>query len=82
MLTLALRDDALEEVVLASDIAAGSEKKLRAAASDRVPFTRLHLDTAALGARVGKGTRAAFGIRRSRSAIHLQRQLRRLRSLG
>lgn len=82
MLTLALRDDAIEEVVLAADIAVGSEKKLRAAASDRVQFTRIHLGTGALGDRIGKGPRAALGIRRSRAAIHLQRQLRRLRSLG
>lgn len=82
ILTTALRDDKVEEVVLAADVAAGTEKKLRAAASERVVFTRLHLDTAQLGDRVGKGPRAALGVRRSRAAIHLQRQLRRLRSLG
>jgi hypothetical protein len=82
MLTAALREDRLEEVVLAADIAPGSLKKLRAAAAERVVFTTIHLDTGALGERVGKGPRAALGIRRSRAAIHLQRQLRRLRALG
>lgn len=81
-LTAALRKGELTHVVLASDIAEGSEKKVRAAASDRVVIVRCHLQTTDLGDRVGKGPRAALGIRSSRSATHLIRQLRRLRSLG
>lgn len=78
----ALRKGEVPQVILASDIAAGSEKKLRAAAGDQVLFTRIHLDTGSLGERVGKGPRAGVGVRSSRSATHLIRQLRRLRGLG
>ncbi|MCA9567102.1 MAG: DUF448 domain-containing protein, partial [Myxococcales bacterium] len=81
-LKLAMVDDEVTWVLLASDIAEGTEKKLRAAALERVRFQRVPIASADLGDRVGKGPRAAVGVRPSRATAHLVRQLRRLASLG
>ncbi len=81
-LVRALQQGTIRWVVLASDVAPATERRLRGAASEDVPFVRSHLDTGALGERVGKGPRSAIGVERSRAATHLVRQLRRLRRLG
>jgi len=47
-----------------------------------VVFTVAHLDRDALGARVGRAPLAAVGVLPEGSAVHLRRQLRRLRDLG
>jgi hypothetical protein len=70
------------EVVLASDASPRTVASLREVARPGVEFTALPLDREALGARVGRGSRAALGVRRSRAAAHLLSQLRRLRALG
>lgn len=93
VLTEALTSRQVLEVALASDCAPRTERHLRAAASPGdppaegeasggVPFTRLDLTAAELGAQVGRGPRAAVGVRSSRAASHLRRQLHRLRCLG
>ena len=82
LLTRALRDGRIEHVVVAENASARSIQELEGAAPEGLRFTRLPLDTGALGSQVGKGPRAALGVRRSRAASHLIRQLRRLGDLG
>ncbi|MCB9674822.1 MAG: DUF448 domain-containing protein [Alphaproteobacteria bacterium] len=82
VLTAAIAAGEVAEVALASDCSPRTERQLREAAPDGLPFTRLSIPTAELGHLVGRGPRAAVGIRGSRAATHVMRQLRRLRSLG
>lgn len=83
MLVDALQHRAILGVVVAHDASERTLQDLREAAHEGVPFTTLNfLSTAELGARTGKGMRAAVGIRSSRAAHHLLRQLRTLRALG
>lgn len=82
VLSGALQRGEVLEVVLAQDCAARTERAIRDSAGEGVEFTRLSMAAADIGQLLGRGPRAAIGVRRSRSAIHLQRQLRRLRSLG
>lgn len=82
VLEAALREGAAMEVVLASDAADRTVRALRAAAPEGMNFTVITLNAETLGAQVGKGSRAAVGVRPSRATKHLRRQLRRLRSLG
>jgi predicted RNA-binding protein YlxR (DUF448 family) len=82
VLVAALTAGQVVEVLLASDCAPRTERHLRAAAREGLPFTRLTILAADLGLQVGRGPRAAVGVRSSRAAAHLLRQLHRLRSLG
>lgn len=82
LLTSALRGGRISGVVLASDAAERTVEGFRAAAPDHVPFVQLPIDATALGARVGKGPRAALGVGHGAAATHLRTQLRRLRHLG
>ena len=81
VLEQALREQRVDEVVIAEDASPRTVDDLRRIAPD-VPFTVLPIGRDALGERVGRGARAALGVTPSRSAIHLRRQLRRLRLLG
>jgi len=82
LLTRALRNDQVGHVIVAEGASERSIGEFKAAASESVVFVELPLTAPALGERVGKGPRAALGVRRSRAAAHLIRQLRRLRDLG
>jgi hypothetical protein len=82
LLTRAIREGRIEHVVVAENASERTIQELEGAAPDGLMFTRLPLDTGDLGSQVGKGPRAALGVRRSRAAAHLIRQLRRLRDLG
>ena len=81
-LTRALRDGKVEMVVVAHDASERTVDEYRGAARTGIDVVMLPLDTAALGARVGKGPRAALGVRPISASTHLLRQLRRLRDLG
>lgn len=81
-LVRAIQAGEVVEVLVASDAAERTVRGLRAAAGPELPFTSVPLDAATLGARTGRGARAALGVRPSRAANHLRRQLRRLRDLG
>jgi len=81
LLEQALREGLVVEVAIASDAADRTIGALRQVAAEDVEFTELPIDREALGHRIGKGARAAVGIRRSRATEHLRRQLRRLRML-
>ena len=82
VLQAALKDERVDLVVLASDVSDRTRRALSGAAHSDVLFVDVPVDKVELGARMGKGSRAAVGVTRSRSATHLRRQLRRLRSLG
>ncbi len=82
MLEAALRDERILHVLTSTDAAARTLDALRAASCEDVPFTEVPLDRVALGNKVGKGARAAVGVRRSSAATHLLRSLRRLHGLG
>lgn len=81
LLEQALRDGHVLEVVVANDASARTIEALRAVAPEEVPFTEVPMDREALGRRIGKGARAAVGVRRSRATEHLRRQLARVRML-
>lgn len=81
LLEQALREGQVVEVVVAHDAAARTIEALKHAADEGVEFTEVPIGRAELGHRIGKGARAAVGIRRSRATEHLRRQLRRLRML-
>ena len=80
-LKVAIAKGDILHVVTASDASSRTLEALRIVAVD-IPFTELPVDRVAMGAKVGKGARAALGIRRSRSASHLLTQLHRLSKLG
>ena len=82
LLSRALRAEDCVAVVVATDASPRGMAEFRAIAGDAVPFVTLNLDRDGLGARIGKGPRAALGVRRSRAAAHLIRQLHRLSDLG
>jgi predicted RNA-binding protein YlxR (DUF448 family) len=81
-LSAALRSDAVRMVVTANDASPRTLASLQNAASDDVIFVQLELGREALGERIGRGARAAVGVRSTRGAAHLRRQLRRLHGLG
>ncbi|MCB9761965.1 MAG: DUF448 domain-containing protein [Alphaproteobacteria bacterium] len=72
----ALSQQEAAALVLASDISPRRGEDLRGRAKDLPCFT-LHLDTATLGHRLGKGPRAALAVRRSKISRRLLRELRR-----
>ena len=78
----ALANGRISEVVVAVDASERTIADLRKAAGESVAFVRLPLDREALGARVGRGPRAALGVGASRATHHLRMQLRRLLDLG
>jgi len=89
VLETSLRRGEVTEIVLASDASVRTVHALRGLAqgsveiaADSVPFTVLDLDRDALGARVGRGARAALGVLRSKACTPLRSQLRRLRALS
>lgn len=86
MLVNGIRGGEVLELVIASDASDRTVDDLRAALSasphPNAPVTRISLDREALGARIGKGSRAAVGVTPSRAATHLRRQLHRWRALG
>lgn len=69
-------------LVQAEDASERTVASLQAAAGDNVPMVILPLGRNDLGARIGRGPRAALGVAPSRAARHLRLQLRRLRQLG
>jgi uncharacterized protein len=81
-LAQALRGGAVRWVATASDASPRTLDALRAAAPPEVCFVELDLDRVALGDRIGRGVRAAVGVRSTRGAAHLRLQLRRLADLG
>lgn len=81
LLEQALREGQVVEVIVACDASARTIEALRAAAPEETAFTEVPIDRDALGRRIGKGARAAVGVRRSRATEHLRRQLARLRML-
>lgn len=82
VLTAALAAGRIVSVVVADDASERTISGLSAAAGGDIPLVVVPLGKEALGERVGSGSRAALGVTSSRSATHLRRQLRRLRSLG
>lgn len=78
----ALREGRVVAVVVANGASERTVEEYRGAAGGDVVFVQLPADADALGARVGKGPRAALGVRSATAATHLLRQLRRLRDLG
>ena len=82
VLEQALRENRIVEVLVANDASMRTVASLRTAADAAVAFSVVPLGRDALGARVGRGSRAALGVTASRAASHLSRQLRRLRALG
>ena len=88
VLEASLRRGEVIEVVLASDASERTVSSLQTVSAprdgvvDQVPFTVIALDREALGARVGRGSRAALGVLRSKACTPLRTQLRRLRALS
>lgn len=82
-LEAALADGDVIEVVVADDASARTVESLERVAPEGVHFTRVgFLTTEQLGARTGRGMRAAVGVKRSRASAHLIRRLQTLRGLG
>lgn len=81
-LSAALREGTVRVVVTASDASARTLQSLHDAAPDEVVFVPLGIRREDLGRRIGRGERAAVGVRSTRGAAHLRRQLRRLHGLG
>jgi hypothetical protein len=81
LLSGALRRGEVACLVLASDASERTTSEIRSAA-DGIPAITLPLDRTALGARIGKGPRAALGVRPTRSTAGLLVLLRRLGELG
>lgn len=82
LLSNALQDGVISYIVLASDASERTVRTLQQQSGDAVVFCSLPLDREALGRRIGKGARAAVGVRASRGSLHLRTQLRRLVDLG
>jgi predicted RNA-binding protein YlxR (DUF448 family) len=82
VLSQAIREGRVVEIVVASDASVRTLSELRAIAGEEMAFTPVPLGKEALGNRIGRGARAALGVAASRAASHLRRQLHRLRSLG
>jgi predicted RNA-binding protein YlxR (DUF448 family) len=78
-LLAAIGEGRIEELVLASDAADRTLRRVREAGPD-VPATVVDLSREALGARIGTAPRAAVGITGAPAAVHLLRTLRRLRA--
>lgn len=79
-----LRQGGLSAVIVASDASSRTVASLERALDEenRVAFVKVPLGRDALGERTGRGPRAALGVRSTRGAAFLRRQLRRLRDLG
>jgi len=82
LLERALREDRVLHVITAVDASERTLEGLRGAVQGEVLFTAIELDKESLGRRVGKGARAALGVKRSSAAAHLLRSLRRLHAMG
>lgn len=83
LLQEALGKGEVDEVLVANDASARTLRQLREAAPEGVTFTEVPwMSAASLGHRIGRGLRAAVGIRPSRASRHLRVQLRMLRRLG
>lgn len=82
LLTSALERRGVLVVVVASDASERTIDGLKRVADPSVPFVTVPFDRDKLGARVGRGARAALGVQSGRATSHLVAQLRRLRSLG
>ena len=82
LLEASLRRGEVTEVILAADASERTVAALRGLAPEDVQFTSLDLDRDALGARIGRGARAALGVLRSKACSPLRTQLRRLRALS
>ena len=82
VLEAALRSGQVVEVAVASDASERTIASLRAAVGHEIPFTVVAVDREKLGARVGRGARAALGVVSSRATLGLRTQLRRLRALS
>lgn len=82
LLSAALREGRVVAVILANDASDRTVDALRRIAPEDVAFTVVPLGRDELGARIGRGARAAVGVLPSRANTHLLRQLQRLRALG
>ncbi len=82
VLVEALKSGEIVELAFAADCADRTRRSIESHADDSIPVTVLHADASTLGGWIGRGSRAAVGVRPSRSATHLLRQLRRVRRLG
>ncbi len=82
--------DVLERALLAGEVdllvfaTDASERTRRglSRAAEAVPEHEVPFDREALGQLVGRGSRAALGVKPSRATTHLRRQLRRAADLG
>jgi len=81
-LCTALRHREIIAVAVANDASDRTLESLRGEAGQDVVFAEVPLDRGTLGGQTGHGSRAAVGATRDGAAIHLVRQLRRLRNLG
>lgn len=81
-LQAALSKGMLHSVLLADDASDRTVADLMDVAGEQVRMVRFPISTVDLGARIGRGPRAAVGVTSSRAGVHLRRQLRRLADLG
>ena len=79
-LRAALLGGDVQLVVVAEGASERTMESLRQVANE-VPFLSLSLDAGALGELIGRGARAALGLRKTRGAAFAARQLRRLQDL-
>jgi len=79
-LTEALKAGQLRLVLLASDTSEESIAKIKSS-SGSIPCVKMELDKEALGARVGKGPRAALGLRAGSLSRAIAEQLPRIEEL-
>ena len=82
LLEKAIKNGSVRHVVFASDASERTVSEFLGLPSEDLISVQLTLNRDALGAAIGKGERAALGIRSCRGSMHLIRQLRRLRGLG
>ena len=82
LLTKAIRTGRVVHLVVADDASERTVGEYRQAGGEGLPLTVLPIDGPTLGTRIGKGPRAAVGVKQTTAATHLLRQLRRLRDLG
>ena len=78
----ALRNGEVSVVAVAADASPRTLEGFRRVAGEEVVFVNLRIDREALGARMGRGFRAAVGVRHGRASRYLISQLHRLLALG
>ena len=82
VLRAAVQRSEVHTVVLASDASERVTRKLASVASKATVFITLPIDKETLGARVGKGSRAAVGVVSATSSVYLIRLLQVWGALG